>query len=62
MDQPNQPSTPPQHDDRIRVRCTACGFVGFLDEFDVLGATEGRLFCHACGSEAPVEMVGDRQP
>ena len=61
MDRPDQPAETHAQDDAIRVRCTACGFVGTLDDFDVLFAGEGRLFCNACGSEAPVETVPERE-
>ncbi len=50
------------NDDRIRVRCTVCGFVGTLDDFDVMFANEGKLFCNNCGSEAPVETVNEDAP
>jgi len=43
----------------LRVRCLACGFVGTLDDFDVMGANPDRLFCHACGQEVPVEAVAE---
>jgi Zn finger protein HypA/HybF involved in hydrogenase expression len=58
----NQGSELHADDDRIRVRCTACGFVGTLDDFDVLFASEGNLFCNNCESEAPVVMVDEDGP
>jgi hypothetical protein len=42
-------------DGEIQVRCTKCGFVGMIDDFDVMGADPNRLFCLACGREVLVE-------
>lgn len=41
--------------------CEHCGFVGSTDDFDVLGADPGNLFCLECGEECdgddfPLEM------
>lgn len=33
------------------VQCTVCCFVGDIDDFDVMGADEGCLFCPSCGVE-----------
>lgn len=35
-------------------RCPECGFTGTLDEFDVLGAADGNLFCPDCAAESPM--------
>jgi hypothetical protein len=43
----------------IRVRCTACGFIGPLNDFDVMGADKDKLFCNECGNEAPVERASE---
>ena len=56
MDQPSQPD-----DDKPRVRCMLCGFVGIIDDFDVLLSDKGLLFCPDCGREAPVETILDEQ-
>jgi hypothetical protein len=42
-------------DGEIQVRCTQCGFVGMIDDFEVMGADPNRLFCLACGREILVE-------
>ncbi len=33
------------------IQCAACDFVGTIDDFDVVGADEGNLFCNQCGAE-----------
>lgn len=32
-------------------QCPECCFVGTIDDFDVLGADDGKLFCNQCGVE-----------
>lgn len=32
-------------------QCPHCCFVGTLDDFDVMGADSGHLFCNQCGLE-----------
>lgn len=32
-------------------QCPVCCFVGTIDDFDVMGADEGHLFCGQCGVE-----------
>lgn len=32
-------------------QCPECCFVGTIDDFDVLGADDGHLFCNQCGVE-----------
>lgn len=60
MDQPNPAcEAGKDNDDEIRVRCKSCGFVGTIDDFDVLLADEGKLFCHACDAETSVETVDE---
>jgi len=31
--------------------CPCCGFQGNIQDFDVLGADDGCLFCNQCGEE-----------
>lgn len=38
-------------------RCEFCGNVAPLDDWDVLGADVGNVFCNACGREQAPEMV-----
>lgn len=46
--------TPAETGDEL-ARCPLCGFVGDLDDFDVLGADEGNLFCNNCWNEITPE-------
>jgi hypothetical protein len=55
----NQPSEPASDRDEIHTRCTACGFVGTLDDFDVMGADPRRLFCPVCTLEVAVERAAN---
>ena len=45
--------------DVICVRCQACGFIGPLNDFDVMGADPEKLFCNRCGRETQVDEVGN---
>ena len=33
------------------TKCGACGFEGTLDDFDIMGACPGNLFCNECNAE-----------
>lgn len=33
------------------LKCGSCGFEGTLDDFDVIGACHGNVFCNTCGTE-----------
>ena len=38
----------------IPVQCPNCNHIGDLDDFDVLGADEDKLFCNNCNAEVVV--------
>jgi hypothetical protein len=40
----------PDYDD-IEATCKWCGFSGMLEDFDVIGACPGNLFCNQCATE-----------
>ena len=51
--------SPPNAGNGIHVRCKTCGFVGPINDFDVIGADDDKLFCNQCGKETRVERIGD---
>lgn len=51
------------HDATGLLRCPHCGFLGDNDDFDVIGADDGNLFCPSCGDEVtPEEFVRSEKP
>jgi hypothetical protein len=49
------------YDEQPWASCPSCNFTGEDDEFDVLGAEEGKVWCNRCGEESRPETPETRE-
>ncbi len=44
-------------ENEISVQCPKCNFIGDLDDFDVMGADDDKMFCNNCNAEVVVIVL-----